>query len=261
MSRLKQLIVLLTDTTFSTMGLLTVLKAFFQRNSPISIPTAPAAQEPAFDIDAYLAPFRTRLLEDFKQAELASKQFEQQYGDLTSFLYQPDFDRFLRKQVLLFWEPGEVNKSFLDHNHWAKKHNFNFPGPFYTGESDTCGTGIAQAPANVANDAHGCEYVFKQPTTYYEVLCLLNAAAVEVLDSYSSNGNEYWTVEACKDWWQNRDGLLRYLTREEVIKSNEGQAQHYLAYLKGEAEMDLRRYCYYLEQGVYPPNDAILPEL
>jgi hypothetical protein len=244
------------------MGMLAVLRALFQ--PPSSAPTthASAVQEPAFDVDAYMARFNARLIEEFKQATTASAQFEQHYGEFTNFLYQADFDLFLRKKVLFFWEPGEGNKAFLDHSHWAKKHPFNFPGPFYTGESDTCGTGAAYAPTNVANDAHCCEYVFKQPTSYYELLCILNSAAVEVFDSYSSNGNDYWTVEACKHWWRNRAGLLQDLTTEAVMQMNDGQAQDYLDYLKGGAERDLRRYCYFLEEGVYPPNDqTILPEL
>jgi hypothetical protein len=47
-----------------------------------------------------------------------------------------------------------------------------------------------------------------------------------------------------------------------VVEMNQGQAQHYIDYLNGEAEMDLRRYCYFLENGIYPLNEqAILPEL
>jgi hypothetical protein len=34
-------------------------------------------------------------------------------------------------------------------------------------------------------DAHGCEFIFQQPATYYELFCVVNAAAVEVQDSYS----------------------------------------------------------------------------
>lgn len=93
--------------------------------------------------------------------------------------------------MLNFWEPGEGNKTFLGKSPWSARHPFNFPGPFYAGESDTCGTGIDQAPANVIIDNEGCEYVFRQPTDYYELLCILNATAVEVLDSYSADGNDH----------------------------------------------------------------------
>jgi hypothetical protein len=92
------------------MGILALLKALFQRNHPDSIAPISSVQEPAFDIDA----FNARLVEDFKQAELASQQFEHHYGDFANFLYRADFDLFLRKQVLFFWEPGTANKDFLD---------------------------------------------------------------------------------------------------------------------------------------------------
>jgi hypothetical protein len=244
------------------MGILTLLKAFFQSNPSHRIAPTSSRQEPAFDVDAYLASFNARLGEDFQQAAIASQQFEQHYGNFAHFLYRADFDFFLRKQVLFFWEPSPANKDFLDHNHWPKKHPFNFPGPFYVGESDTCDTGPTWAPANVARDQHACEYIFKQPTSYYELLCVLNAAAIEVFDSYSSNGNDCWTVEACKSWWQNRAWLMRELAKKEVVKRNQGQAQHYLEYLNGEAEVDLRRYCYFLEHGNYPLHEqAMLPEL
>lgn len=218
--------------------------------------------DPSFDLEAYMAPFAARLAADLAKAARDSQKFLTQYGDFGAFLYRPDFAHFLRKEVLFFWEPSGEHLAFLDHDHWPEKHPFNFPGPFYTGASDTCGTGVGQAPDNVMNDAYGCEYVFRQPTTYYEFLCVVDAAAVEVLDSYSSNGNEHWTVQECRTWWRNRAQLVRHLTDEEVIKMNDGQAQRYLDYLNGEAELDLRRYCYFLENGVYPTNPRIvLPEL
>jgi len=55
---------------------------------------------------------------------------------------------------------------------------------------------------------------------------------------------------------------MRKLVTKEVMAKNEGQAQLYLDYLNGEAETDLRRYCYFLEHGVYPLNEqTVLPEL
>jgi hypothetical protein len=111
-------------------------------------------------------------------------------------------------------------------------------------------------------DADGCEFVFKQPTSYYELLCVVNAAAVEVLDSYSANGNDHWTPEACRSWWQNRGYLVQALQGEQIAKRNSEQAQLYLSYLQGAAEMDLRQYCYFLANRCYPPaGNTALPEL
>ena len=190
-----------------------------------------------------------------------SSRFEEKYGDFTAFLYRRDFDQFLRKEVLFFREPEGKFNDFLDNNYWQEKHHFNFPGPFYTGQSDTCGTGCCEAPRNVMNDENCCEYVFKQPKNFQELLCVIDAAAVEVFDSYSSNGNDYWTYLECKNWWANRAALLIDLKNEEAIKMNHGNAQFYVDYLNGDAEMDLRRYCYFLIHGRYPTDDSALPEL
>lgn len=244
------------------MNIVQSFMSFFRSKAPVAPTIMTDFSDPSFDINAYMAPFEARLADHFVKAELDSKKFLAHYGDFTDFLYRPGFDHFLRKEVLFFWDPSGEYLAFLDTDHWQEKHPFNFPGPFYSGESDTCGTGVCQAPSNVMNDEHCCEYVFKQPTTYYEFLCVVDAAAVEVFDSFSSNGNDYWTVQECRTWWRNREHLLSSLANEELIKMNNGQAQLYIDYLNGEAEMDLRRYCYFLENGVYPTNSStILPEL
>lgn len=183
-------------------------------------------------------------------------------GDFHPFLYRPDFDWFLKTEVLPLWPHTQRTADVFDSNHWSNKHPFNFPGPFYTGESDTCGTGICQAPDNVALDEYGCEFVFRQPQNYPQLLRLLDAAAVETLASYSANGNEHWTYSACKDWWHNRRELVVALSQPAVQRANNGQVQAYLEYLAGAAATDLRRYCYFLENGQYPADkNAALPLL
>lgn len=243
------------------MDILAALTAFFRGTSPTPA-TPPPVVLPSAETAALIAAHRASLADGFRRVASASERFQQQYGEFTAFFYRPDFDAFLRKQVPFFWEPGEGHKAFLDESHWLKKHPFNFPGPFYAGESDTCGTGIGEAPENVVNDAWGCEYIFRQPANYYELLCVLNAAAVEVFDSYSANGNDYWTYEACQQWWRNRPQLLHHLSQPNVLAASEGQAQRYAEYLQADAEMDLRRYCYFLENGTFPPvANTALPTL
>ena len=248
------------------MRIVQALKRFFRGNA-LAIPPSQVAPEPASTLDRLAAEDRmkqylARITEDLAQTEADSLRLSTQYGDFTAFFYRPDFDLFLRQQVLPFQLPPTDYLAFLDQDHWEAKNPFNFPGPFYAGESDTCGTGPDQAPTNVLLDADGCEFVIKQPTSYYELLCVVNAAAVEVLDSYSANGNDHWTVETCRAWWHNRGYLMRALQGEKIVKRNRGQAKLYLTYLQGAAEIDLRRYCYFLAHGYYPPTeDTALPEL
>ncbi|WP_157807393.1 hypothetical protein [Hymenobacter chitinivorans] len=51
---------------------------------------------------------------------------------------------------------------------------------------------------------------------------MLGAAAVEVNDSYSASGNDFWTYEACKTWWRNRDQLVSALLDPELGCMNHG---------------------------------------
>ncbi|WBA41742.1 hypothetical protein [Hymenobacter canadensis] len=239
------------------MSVFSRLKALFRQ--PVSPEHAsiyhPDAQQFRIRHAAYLAQKAALIAQE-------PKSLAEHYGDFHTFLYRPDFDEFVRKKFLSAWEPDNPHLQFLYHNHWSNKHPFNFPGPFYTGESDTCGTGICQAPDNVALDEYGCEFVFRQPLDYPQFLRVLDAAAVEVFDSYSANGNEHWTCTACKGWWSNRRELIVALSQPDVQRANNGQAQAYLDYLAGAAETDLRRYCYFLENGQYPAaKNVSLPPL
>jgi hypothetical protein len=197
------------------------------------------------------------------EIEVEAGTFINKYGtDFFSFFYRPDADLFIRQEVLTFRSPDNTQNHFLDNDHWKKKHYLNFPGPFYTGETDTCGTGIIEAPHNVLLDADSLEFIFKQPETYAEFLCVIDAAAVEVFDSYSSNGNNNWTYQKCKDWWKDKAQMLSQLNSPEYYNKNVNGMQLYIDYLNGDAETDLRKYCYFLENRFYPASDIVrLPEL
>jgi len=143
---------------------------------------------------------------------------------------------------------------------WTNKGELNFPGPFYTGETDSCGTGICESPNNVILDEYAMEHVIIQPRNKKELLEIWDAAAVEVFGSYYCDGNKFWTVELVKNWWKNRFGIIKRLNNYELINLNEGQEKIYLSYLKNEAEIDLRKYCFFLDNGYYPSNEK-LPEL
>lgn len=64
-----------------------------------------------------------------------------------------------------------------DGTKWAQKLWLNVPGPFYTGETDTCWTGRLSAPRHVLyGGPHLAEFVYRQPKTPEEVDCLVDAA-------------------------------------------------------------------------------------
>ena len=185
------------------------------------------------------------------------------YGDdFSAFLYSSNVDKIIKDELLPFLEAPEHYNGFLDQNHWIEKHPFNFPGPFYTGQSDSCGTGDVEAPDNVMYDSNCFEYIFKQPSSFEELLSVFDAAAVGVFDSYSCNGNHFWTYNLCKEWWRRRHELIEQLNTDEVKKMNSDRVQLYLDYLDSDAEVDLRRYCFFLENNYYPASDSVLlPDL
>lgn len=208
-----------------------------------------------FDMETYIANHLQNVQDKYPA-------IEQVFGkDFQSFFFRPDIDKVIRLEMLQLLGFPEANSDFLDNDHWKKKNPFNFPGPFYTGESDTCGTGYPEAPLNVMFDSDYCEYIFRQPGTYAELLCVIDAAAVEVFDSYACNGNDHWTIGLCREWWSQRPSLIEQLNHPEVKKINGGQEQLYINYLTSASEVDLRKYCYFLDNGKFPAHDAVLPDL
>jgi hypothetical protein len=128
-----------------------------------------------------------------------AQTLKERYGeDFAAFLYRRDLYEVLNREALpLLRRDG--NYDFWERSYWASKHPFNFPAPLYTGETDTCGTGVPEAPDSVLFDGYYCEYIFRQPRNYQEFIAAKNAAAVEVLDSYCCDGNQHWTAQACRE--------------------------------------------------------------
>lgn len=197
-----------------------------------------------------------------KEIEEEARTFIERYGNnFDTFFHRPNFDTFIRTEILEFRQPDHNYNNFLDNSHWNIKHPLNFPGPFYTGESDTCGTGEIEAPNNVIYDKNAMEFIFRQPQTFEDFLGIIDAAAVEVLDSYSCDGNRFWTYAKCKEWWHNRFDIISEMNKTETKKVNGARNGLFESYLKGNAQTDLERYCYFLENGIYPgPEITLLPQ-
>ena len=209
-----------------------------------------------YDIDAYIA-------KHAKKIEEEAVLFTEKYGScFHTFFYRPNFDTFVRSEILPFRQSESIHNDFLDNSYWNTKHPFNFPGPFYTGESDTCGTGDVEAPNNVMYDENTMEFIFKQPQTFEEFLGVVDAAAVEVLDGYSCDGNKFWSYARCKEWWQNRFDIISEMNKIEAKKVNGDKVGLFENYLKSAGENDLKKYCYFLENGHYPKEyTTTLPQL
>ncbi len=170
------------------------------------------------------------------------------------------YDRELSKSKIDLFLDFDNNSDFGG-SEWSNRGELNFPGPFYTGETDTCGTGIIEAPNNVVFNEYCMEFVMIQPRNKTELLQVWNAGAVEVFGSYYCDGNKYWTIDKVKNWWARKDYLLECLENEELIEMNCNQEKRYRYYLENFAEIDLRKYCFFLDNGSYPNEEVLLPEI
>lgn len=198
----------------------------------------------------------TRVLENTNEETVFLEiKFPEIDYPVSKLIYSNDLSEIIVNRFLKYNNTPDFSGS-----DWKNKGGLNFPGPFYTGESDTCGTGIVESPNNVIIDEDGMEHVMIQPRNKDELEELWNAAATEVFGSYYCDGNNFWTVELVKDWWGNRMRIIKRLSHYSISNNNQGQEKTYLSYLRNEAELDLRKYCFFLENGYYP-SDENLPEL
>lgn len=203
-----------------------------------------------------------RQLEYLQVAVNKAALLENHFGaDFVSFFNRPGIDKVITVELPDILEEG--TGTFLDNNHWDQKHPYNFPGPFYTGDTDTCATGPLMAPFNVLLDDEGTEFVAMQPKNYIELFCLKEAAAMEVYNGYSCNGNAWWTYRDCQYWWRHRGEVVDGLYRKRAEEFNGAPTRiRYINYLEHQAAEDLKKYCYFLEHGKYPaPNILRLPDL
>lgn len=246
------------------MRLYEMLRAVFKRLE--KTPASPLTERlPTPDYDPDNDEERTiYIAQHLAEIEQVVSLFIERYGtDFNAFLYRPELAVFIRQEIVPFRYPDPDGRyqNFLDTSHWSNINYLNFPGPFYTGESDTFGTGEREAPNNVLLTDHAEEFVFRQPQNFTEFLCVVSASAVEVLDSYSCDGNDRWTYQLCREWWQGKNELIRRLSVPALRKHNGNRVQLYIDYLNGAAETDLRKYCYFLENGRYPTASDLLPPL
>ncbi|MGW6708617.1 hypothetical protein ACWGDE_27510 [Streptomyces sp. NPDC054956] len=176
------------------------------------------------------------------------------------------------------WDPAaaltdELRKSFERGGEGAERLWLNVPGPFWTGMTDNCWTGRAEAPDNVlytAQSAYCTEYVFRQPRDPAEVRALAGAAWADPFGEYSCDGDLRWTPAGVREWWAGRGRVAGHLAESLAdfgpggsVEDAEvaGGVREFQTYLAGGLADDLRAYVFRLEEGRYPEAGERLPRL
>jgi hypothetical protein len=144
---------------------------------------------------------------------------------------------------------------------WEERNPWNIPGPIYVGDDDSCGTGPMAAPNNVympeTHDEdrflraglapYGGEFVFRQPSTLFELRQIVEAAATNTTDAYAFDGNDHWTQQAVASWWDAVQPL-----RSEASRMLDNFAKDVRAGRRRDESWPsagLRRWIDYLETG------------
>jgi hypothetical protein len=80
-------------------------------------------------------------------------------SEIVKLIYQ---NHLLETDLEKFLSSNRQDKYIDCLNHYDIYENLSFPGPFYTGESDTCGTGISEASENVIFSHEAQEFIMIQ---------------------------------------------------------------------------------------------------
>ncbi|MCY2962337.1 MAG: ferredoxin [Planctomycetota bacterium] len=141
---------------------------------------------------------------------------------------------------------------------FSKRNPLNIPGPFYGAETDTCETGIAEAPHNVLLDPLGQEFVFMQPRGADELQDIISAAICECFVGYGADGDDHWTLTLIREWWRSRLDLLALSTKTKGLAESRCRWERILS---GEGEAYLREYAFLVENGRLSSDMDALPEI
>jgi hypothetical protein len=175
--------------------------------------------------------------------------------------------------VSLYWDPTtaltpEQRAEFK--GRWDELLWLNVPGPFWTGETDTCWTGRLNAPHHVLYGDEFTEFVYRQPRTPTELAALAAAAWEDPFGGYGCDGDDRWTPETVRTWWRERNRVVQYVEQQhqqwnasDRTEEQEAAAglRDFASYLAGPLDADLRIYLFWLMERRSPNSGDRLPSL
>lgn len=174
-----------------------------------------------------------------------------------------------RNGIILVPEETDLVTIGSFEGHWKDRNPLNIPGPIYGAETDTCCIGHFEAPKNVAHDADGCEFVFRQPRNQDELLAVMHSVSVDPFAGYGCDGNDHWNFTLIKEWcsvfaeFQNTIATFVDYAPEWVggPESRNIWQRDYEAMGQSELADYLSKYAFYIEHGRVPDDNETLPEL
>jgi hypothetical protein len=150
----------------------------------------------------------------------------------------------------------------MGNGRWEERSRLNVPGPFYAGETDDGLNGPYHLPEHVLSSDRRYEFVHRQPANPREVAGLVEIACEEPMGGYAWDGDEHWTPQAVRDWWDGREAIRAWIASEVEDDQNEPEAlRRYAAYLGDGLENYLRGYLFWLLEKREPRMGEPLPTL
>jgi hypothetical protein len=155
---------------------------------------------------------------------------------------------------------------------FAERNPLNVPGPFYGAETDTCETGVIEAPSNVLLDSNGQEFIFRQPENCTELKAVILAAACDPFVGYGADGNDHWSLPLIREWWRDRAAAMEWVG-QSLTELNRHRAvppglqprvvalRAFRQYLEEGVEAYLRAYAFFLLEKRAPQAADVLPEM
>jgi hypothetical protein len=207
------------------------------------------------DVDAYI----DEELADYLRGYLFFRMRKRvpRDGDVLPSLEEPPS---FHERPMVFREPpklpftrGVIEGEPVFQGWFHERNPLNVPGMFYGAATDSCDTGPAEAPDNVALDPNAQEFVFRQPRDERELKRVFNACRVECFDGYGTDGNEHWTPALVRQWWAERATVREAWRVAGIADVDTMFADELPRYLRG--------YLFLLESGRVPNAADELPEL
>jgi hypothetical protein len=147
----------------------------------------------------------------------------------------------------------------------------NTPGPFYTSEADFAFLGPTNAPGMVSVDLEQVDVVYRQPVTLREMELLISVASCDPLGGYGVDGNQYWSIDLVRAWWERRAEIVEHIKRNVSQESwyrldglfalMQPIARCWLRYIETECYSYLREYMFFLDHGRWPNEETRLPDV